>query len=347
MRLLVCTVLAGALAGCGLGTDGLGPVDAGEHAEGSAAADAGPGEDGPGMTGDEGGAMEAAGNAPDDGAAGACLAMVPAGWSVVAYETTAAACPAGYGAAHDEHTGASAGASACPCSCQITAAPNCTQGTVTTYFGNGAGCAIPGQSITVDGSACAALSQAGTLAQTFSAHPIVLTGGACSGVPQPDPSHVTSQAVRTCDVPPPLAGEVCEGAAPSGFASCIESAGDVTCPAGTPFTTKAVVADGEMLSCSACASCSLTGTCASPQNLVLFRCPVHPAGRAASVGQQLRLERGEQPDGRRGGVLGAGERLVQCDRVEPDGHPAGAAHAVLPVTCGGLRRRDVRVLDRR
>ena len=272
MRSLACACLACALAaGCGLATDGLGSVDAGpdalDPAEGSVTGAAGTGPDAPETTVDGGNVTEAGNDAPApvDGAATACLATIPAGWSVVAYETTTAACPAGYGAAHDELSGATAPASACPCSCQITADPNCTVGTVATSYGNGAGCFMQGAAVPVNGGVCSALTQGGMLAQTFSAAPIALSGGSCTGAPQPEPSQVTAQAVRTCDAPPSVAGAVCEGAAPSGFALCIESAGDVTCPTGTPFTTRSVVADSETLACSACATCSLVGTCASPQ----------------------------------------------------------------------------------
>jgi hypothetical protein len=271
MRTLVCVILAGALAGCGLDTDGLATDDAGddsgEPAEASVAADAGAGADGQAAADDGSVVVEGSTDAPGaiDEAAAGCLATVPSGWSIVAYETTAAACPAGYGAAHDERSGATAATGACPCSCQITATPNCTAGTLPTYYGNGAGCSSQGESIPVNGGVCTALTQAGILAQSFEAPPIALSGGSCSGVPQPDPSQVTAQAVRYCDVPAASAGAVCEGTAPAGFAACIESAGDVACPTGTPFSNRSVVADTEKLSCSACATCLLTGTCSSPE----------------------------------------------------------------------------------
>jgi hypothetical protein len=275
MRAYVHVALAGAfattLAGCGLSTVGLAPID-GAGDDGGGTPEASPTGDGS-VTGDGGQGDGAVADAKSDvqpsgdGAAGACVKAIPAGWGLVAYEPARAACPAGYGGGHDEYSGATASAGACACTCQITAAPDCTAGTIATFYGGGAGTTCPsqGESITVNGSTCTALAQAGNLAQYFSAQPVALSGGSCSGIAQGNPSQVSKQGVRYCDVPPPSAEAVCEGATPSTFAACIVSGGDVACPTGSPFTHKTLVADDEILTCSACAGCSVSGTCSSPQ----------------------------------------------------------------------------------
>lgn len=277
----VAMAVAASIAGCGLSTVGLAPVDAAGAGEGGAGvgeADASPTRDGsvagdgggPSLGGDAGGGLtpDAKSDAPSSGDGGAttpCVSALPAGWGVVAYEAARAACPAGYGG-HDAYSGAAAAAGACACDCQITTSPNCTKGMVATSYGGGGGtCPMQGEVLTVDGSSCTALTQSGNLTQYFASQPVALSGGACSGTATGDPSQVTKQGVRYCDVPPASAESVCEGMAPASFAACIVSAGDVGCPTGSPFTNKTLVADDEMLTCSACTTCAVSGTCNSPK----------------------------------------------------------------------------------
>lgn len=280
MRALVWVALASAVAaaGCGLELGGLSisaaPADDGGHAT----VDGSPGDDGPigppigEGAGDDGGVNEAAakdGGLSKDGSAGACVAAIPQGWALVAYETARNACPAGYGAGHDEYTGATAGAGACTCTCQPTGA-KCTSGTIATWWGNGGGaCGNAGQSVTVAGSSCEPLGAGGTLAQYYASQAAPFAAGTCTGTPQSNPGQVTKQGVRYCGVPPTGADAVCAGMAPAGFAACIVSAGDVACPAGSPFLKKTLVADDETLACSACTTCTETGSCSNPK-ITLF-----------------------------------------------------------------------------
>jgi hypothetical protein len=196
------------------------------------------------------------------------VAAIPSGWRLVAYEASRGACPSGY-ASHDAYIGATANAGACTCGCTIGTPPNCTTGPVPTLFGNGGfggnQCNGQGATLQASGSTCAPLQQGGSLAQLFSAQAITFSGGTCTGTASGDPSQVTKQGVRTCDVTSKDAESVCEGNAPQSFSACIESDGDVPCPAGSPFSNKTSVADDEMLVCSGCTSCTVSGSCANAQ----------------------------------------------------------------------------------
>ncbi len=275
MRALFAVVVAGALAlgvaGCGLSKDGLDRADA-TIPDDAAAGEPPPPDDGGGVRADDAPSAEAAamdatenGPSPDDaGPAGPCVAAVPAGWTIVAYEGARASCPAGFGGAHDEYSGGTTTPAACPCTCQITTAPDCTTGTESTSFGvAGATCPAAGASFPVKGATCTPLPQPGSLAQNFAAEPVAFSGGACSGAAAGVSAGVTKQGVRYCDVSSANAESVCEGTAPAGFAACVVSPGDVACPAGSPFGKKTLVADDEVLACSACKTCTVTGTCAS------------------------------------------------------------------------------------
>jgi hypothetical protein len=265
MRTVVVLAFVVGATGCGLDMAGLGASAAGD----ASASPDGPHADGSGSGGGDGGQGSDGGGT--DGAslppaeAGAC---VPSGWSLVAYEASRASCPGGYGASHDEVSGATAGAGACACSCNVTTQPSCDQGTLVTQWSpagpsNGP-CSNPGPPLTMNGSACTAFAGPVALEPGFSASPFAPTGGACTAAVNPDPSKVTKAGVRFCDVPPPAAEAVCSGAAPSGFAACLVAPGDVPCPTG-PFATRTVVADDVELVCPTCGPCTVAGTCGSAQ----------------------------------------------------------------------------------
>ncbi|HEY8090408.1 MAG TPA: hypothetical protein VIF09_21250 [Polyangiaceae bacterium] len=258
MRAAVLIVLVGA-TGCGLDMAGLAYDFAG--AEGGVSTDAGSSDAVASMG--EGGSEDGVstdGPAPYDAPIGSCVAGVPAGWSLVAYETSRGGCPAGYGPSHDEVAGATAGTGACTCSCNITSSPSCTSGTLLTGWSTGGGPVCPnvGTSIGINGTGCTQMQ--GQLAAGFSAQALPLTGGVCSGSAVGDTTKVSKTEVRTCAVPAANAEALCGGAAPGGFFACIMTAGDAPCPGG-PFTNRSVLADDETLVCTACSSCTVTGTC--------------------------------------------------------------------------------------
>ena len=284
MRAFVSVTLAGAIAsviaGCGLSKAGLAPSDptdrdSGTNVQQQPVPQPPPGDGGAVGWADAESAGEDAGDAfadagedvsaSSDDAATPCLTALPAGWSVVAYEQSQDACPSGFGGAHDEYSGAAIAAGACSCTCQITTAPSCTAGMVSTSYGVAAStCPTPGATLSVNGSTCTPLPGPGVLALNFQGQPLAPTGGSCSATPQGNDAAVTKRGVRYCDVLPASAESVCEGTVPSSFAACIVSAGDIACPSGSPFGNKTLVADDETLECSACSTCSVEGTCTDP-----------------------------------------------------------------------------------
>lgn len=198
-----------------------------------------------------------------------CVASIPAGWTLVAYESSRAACPPSLGAAHDEYAGATIQSGACGCACGFTAQPSCTSGTLDTRFSSqtpsGPGpCASAGQALTVGGTGCISLGTGGSLQAGFSAQPLPLSGGSCQGTVAADTSKFVKNPVRYCDVPSTSSDAVCAGGAPAGFSACIVSVGAVACPSG-PFTNRSIVEDDDVLVCPACDVCQVTGACTNAQ----------------------------------------------------------------------------------
>jgi hypothetical protein len=191
-----------------------------------------------------------------DGAA--CTALLPTGWSLVAYGTTGVACPDDF-VAHDVFAGASAGAAACSCSCNVTEAPACDVGTLTTELGST--CTEAGASIDFAGGDCVPV--AASLAAHFGGSVLAPQGGACASSQQADSSQIAKAPVRYCEVPAASADAICSGSAPAGFAACIAASGDTPCPGGSAFTERLIVEDDVALQCSACSPCTITATCTS------------------------------------------------------------------------------------
>jgi hypothetical protein len=264
MRSIVVVALAAGAAGCGLDMAGLAAVDAGLDA--AAGGDVHVASDGGAPTGTDASNDAGSTSTGDSSDGGSCVASLPAGWVLSLYESARAACPPGYGGSHDLVQGATAGPGACACSCQVTAPPACDNGTVTTQWASqppipGLGpCFNAGAALPVAGSGCTAFPSPTRLGAGFSGEPFQPSGGSCTASVNADPSKVTKNAVRTCDVPQPDAESVCSGAVPAGFSACIEIAGDVPCPAG-PFQKRFAVGDDLELVCPACAICTVTGTC--------------------------------------------------------------------------------------
>jgi hypothetical protein len=263
MRGLLSAALLGGVTGCGLGLSGLAPV--------GASGDGGAGQDGgnPSGGGDASSNETSGGDASSDTTA-SCAMALPSGWTLVAYETSRAACPAGLGMAHPEVAEATIAAGACACSCSITTPPTCDVGTLATQWTESAAspssaCPNAGPQLAINGATCVPLSSFSEGPPAgFSAEPIPFAGGACTGVVMPDPTKLSLSLVQYCDVPAASAEDVCEGTVPSGFSACIVADGNVPCPSG-PFTTQLEVDDGDELVCPTCDSCTVTGACGSPQ----------------------------------------------------------------------------------
>ena len=248
MRLLAVVALAACASsatGCGLDMSGLGPPiskEGGVSVAGDAATADGsmPGDDGGSGGGDDAAPGEA-------GPVVTCATGLPPGWSVVVYEPSRGACPAGYGASHDAFAGATAGTGSCACPCTVTTQPTCMQGMLSTQFeqsSGGAGqCGSPGTTLSINGSGCTPMSAGGgQLDQGFSAEPVGPGGGgACTVTLSANPGLVTA-----------------------GFSACIVASGDIPCPSG-PFGTRSRIDDDEILVCPACGSCSVSSSCGAAQ----------------------------------------------------------------------------------
>lgn len=266
MGRLWALVLACGVAACGLDMSGLGPPSPGGGptvpldggADGASSGAPSPGDDGGGA---------GASSPAESGPPAAC--PVPSGWSVVAYEPDRNPCPAGYGASHDEVAGATAASGACGCTCSVTAQPTCEKGSLSTQWaataiGTGGGsCTVPGVPLAVNGPGCTGMGSA-QLAQGFSAEALQASGGACSAQLAANPTQVTKNGVRMCDVPPAQVDAPCTGSPPAGFSTCITAPGDVACPGG-PFGKRSVIADDEVLVCASCDPCQVNASCQNAQ----------------------------------------------------------------------------------
>ena len=245
-----------ATAGCGLDKEGLGPWDLGDGGRATA--------EGGGAVVDSG-SIGWSGDGPQmpalDAAPGTCVASIPQGWSLVAYEPSQVSCPAGYTASYDALANPQAAAGACTCTCSMTSQPTCDDGTLHINWGSSSTCPSSILPLGVGGGGCTQMQPGGPAANAISIPPLSLSGGACSGFAVGDVSKVTTTEVRYCVVPGASAEGVCGGAAPSGFSACIASPGDVACPSGSPFGNRTVIGDAQILVCSACTSCAVQGDC--------------------------------------------------------------------------------------
>ena len=235
--------------------DGGGPADSGAgeaDAGGSPVDGAGDGSEGGGSS-----AMEA--GSP-------CLAALPIGWTVAAYGVGPSSCPAAF-TEHDVLGTPSVGANACSCNCTVTADGSCTQGTLTVY-GNHDTTSFCSELVLpatqISSSHCLSAGGASTMTASHGqATPLPPQGGSCSSTSMSDPTQVSTPPARYCDVAPASAESLCGGAAPTGFAACVMTAGEVACPANTPFVNgRYVVEDSVSLACSSC-SCSVNTTCSN------------------------------------------------------------------------------------
>lgn len=214
--------------------------------------------------------------------ASACIRAIPAGWTLSAFNPAATSCPAGF-ADHPIYSGmATIGNTACTCGCTVTQAGTC-QGTLTVLIAPGQGvdtCSVTlASGATVNGANCipAVAPRVESAQATFTG---TGQGGQCTSSTITNASQLMKPtAQHYCDVPPASSDAVCNGTAPTGYASCIISSGSLACPA--PFTGAMYrVEDDITLNCSACTGCSVTGTCGAG-TLTMFpdgACGLAPVG---------------------------------------------------------------------
>jgi hypothetical protein len=213
-----------------------------------------------GSTSSSGGGKE--GGVTDGGGEAAAPACV-SGWTLVLGEMDTKACPAGYTDAYKGLANPQAMPGACTCSCNITTQPTCSVGDITWNYGMTAPM-CPGASPMYSNGKCTLILGSPALGTAQQVQPLPLSGGVCSGQAVGSPSMVQETQVQTCSVPAANEASVCAGTAPMGFSACIIAPGDVQCPSGSPFSKRTLVADSEMLVCSACGICNVTGMCQNP-----------------------------------------------------------------------------------
>jgi hypothetical protein len=218
-------------------------------------------------------ATDGGGDAASDGPSAAdgapSCANTPSGWTVAIYDLNSNTnpCPPSF-TAHDVSGPPTVGSTACSCTCSVTQAASCTQGTLSVTSGSAGGpCNGTTWSKALTGPGCTVLGPSFSLTVTGphndQATPLAPQGGACTDMVQTDPARVSAPAARYCDVPAANADSVCNGTVPSGFAACIAKSGETTCPSGTPFMHSYVVEDSVMLQCAPCSACTLMTTCSN------------------------------------------------------------------------------------
>jgi hypothetical protein len=205
----------------------------------------------------------------DASTGGTCVESIPAGWSLVTYNTTLDSCPTGF-AEHITSGPPTVGAGACSCTCSVASTGSCGQGSLSMLTNPGHGndsCSIAWFTATVNGTQCIAVPAAaqGGLGN-FQASPLAASGagGTCTSASHANTGALTEPTQRYCDVPPANAETLCNGTPPAGFSSCIIAGGQVACPASTPFTHPFTVEDSAALSCGTCSACSVSTSCGSP-----------------------------------------------------------------------------------
>jgi hypothetical protein len=190
-----------------------------------------------------------------------CAGTLAPGWSPIAFAASQSQqCPSTF-AAVDAVASAVAAVDACVCTCQVSAAdpPSCAKGTFASVVGS-VTCDQAGQGYTVNGTGCTAIGSPGAVSAfgLYAAFP--LQPGTCVPGVQKSSAPLVTDGVRTCVPPPECVEDVCRGAPPPGFASCIVHEGDVPCP-GPPFDRRTPIAEDAAVTCGGCESCVNSATC--------------------------------------------------------------------------------------
>jgi hypothetical protein len=190
--------------------------------------------------------------------AGACVAGLPSGWDLVAFDpSNENACPSNYTSAPVVWNVVPTGA-ACDCGCTVTNPPACDVGTLQRYVSSDTSCGTTGVSLAVNGPGCTAYPSTTLLSHSKSS-PLAPTGGTCTGDIIKSPTNVGRNAGAICRVPAACEEQFCGGDVPGGFQSCIQSqaSGAQTCPSG--WLNPVVVGDDFTFDCSAC-TCDVNGS---------------------------------------------------------------------------------------
>jgi len=195
-------------------------------------------------------------------ASAACsdTAEVPPGWQPTLYTTSATTCPAGFAAPAQVSADTVLHDGACTCTATAPMPPTCEYGFLAMTYGTGCASGPASVAIVSDG-ACEALAPGDSLPRYVEIPLLPPSGGSCTSSFGRDASQLSSTAATLC-APTACPGLVCEGIAPTGYLACIETGGDVACPAGSEFATKHVVGDAPSLDCGACPACIASATCA-------------------------------------------------------------------------------------
>lgn len=195
------------------------------------------------------------------GKPGDCKDPVPEGWLRVGYVGDHSAfCPPGFDEI-DVRADPIVPADACSCDqCEITSEPSCTEGEVTTYFGDNGACGTAGLVLAnANPGQCTQLgTNGGTLSKNFMATPPPPKGGTCSLKATLDDAKIDWVEGRMC-VPTsePCAMELCQGGGM--YAECLLRDGDNDCPPAFP-TKRPVLGDNHGVTCGEC-SCAVEATC--------------------------------------------------------------------------------------
>lgn len=187
--------------------------------------------------------------------AGACVAALPPGWELVAFDpSNENACPSNYGSASIVWNVITS-PGVCDCGCTVTKPPACDVGSLQRYVSSDTSCGTTGVSLAVNGPGCTAYPSTTLLSHSKSS-PLPPTGGTCTGDVIKDTSAFAKNNAVLCTVPPACQEQFCGGDVPGGFQPCIQASGSQACPAG--WTNPVPVGDDFTFDCSAC-TCDVNG----------------------------------------------------------------------------------------
>jgi hypothetical protein len=199
--------------------------------------------------------------------AGSCVASLPSGWALVAFDpSNENACPSNFASANVVMN-VLAEPTACDCGCNVTTNPACDVGSLQRYISADTSCSQTGQVFAVNGGGCNVLQTTGGLSAYSKSSALAPSGGACTGNVVKNKSGIAFANGATCTVPDACAEQFCGGDVPGGFESCIQTSGEQACPAG--WSTPVFVGDDFDFDCSAC-TCDVQGTTCTNATLTFY-----------------------------------------------------------------------------
>jgi hypothetical protein len=181
-----------------------------------------------------------------------CAFAAPPEWQLVTLGPRTIPCPSGL-TARDVVRDPAAAPGACGCAACSVAPQACANPTLQTVQKDAQGaCVVDTAALSANNAACTAFG--GSLLASTGVRPITLKP-ACSAAGMGVPEAAATPA-RLCTPDPACTGAAC-GALPAGMRTCIDHAGDVTCPASF---TKTLVADSVAVACPPC-GCTVDVAC--------------------------------------------------------------------------------------